>query len=237
MAQGFYQDEIELPHKPLPLAMFLVVEDALRVSWQRLKGKVIPDFDLKTAEEDSVTLQFYKVIYDEVFDKGIVDGFDDDRFTLGTRESKVPNFDGTKPDLMPDLLVAIKGRRDVLLRTQDWLFVECKPVDEAHTVGVHYGAKGIARFIRGDYAWAMTSAMMIGYASPGYKIDPKLIKTLESRSEEFKVKQLPIPCDRSPATTDAEPVHTTQHARIFSYIENGQPAPLIEIRHLWLSRN
>jgi hypothetical protein len=237
MGYGFYRDEVELPHKPLPLAVFLVVEEALRVSWQRLKGKVIPDFDLKTAQEDSVTLQFYKVVYDEVFDKGIVDGFDDDRFAIGTREAKLPNFDGSKPDLMPDLLVAIKGRRDVSLRTQDWLFVECKPVDGDHTVGVHYGAKGIARFIRGDYAWAMTSALMIGYSSPGYSINPKLIETLEARAEEFKVRRMPTPSHRSPAVTDAEQVHITQHGRAFDYVENGQPAPPIKLRHLWLNRN
>lgn len=237
MGYGFYRDEVELPHKPLPLAVFLIVEEALRVSWHRLKGKVIPDFDLKAAQEDSVTLQFYKVVYDEVFDKGIVDGFDDDRFTIGTREAKLPNFDGSKPDLMPDLLVAIKGRRDASLRTQDWLFVECKPVDQDHTVGVHYGAKGIARFIRGDYAWTMTSALMIGYASPRYTIDPKLFETLEARADEFKVRRMPVPCRRSPCVSDAEKVHITQHERAFHYVENAKPAPPINLRHLWLSRN
>ena len=236
MSYGFYSDEVELPHKPLPLAVLLVVEEAIRVSWQRLKVKVIPEFDIRTAQEDAVTLQLYKVIYDEVFDKGVVDGFDDLRFTIGTRESKLPNFDESKPDLMPDLLVAIKGRRDVSLRTQDWLFIECKPVDANHTVGVHYGAKGIARFIRGDYAWAMTSALMVGYAGPGYTIAPKLFETLTTREKEFTVKRTPVPCRRSPSATDAEKVHITQHTRAFRYVENARPAPPIKLRHLWLSR-
>jgi len=237
MGYGFYRDDIELPHKPLPLAVFLIVEEAIRVSWQRLGEKTILDFDIGSAEEDSVTLELYRVFYDEVFDKGMVGGFDDERFTVGTRESKLPNYDGSKPDLMPDLLVAIKGRRDVSLRTQDWLFIECKPVDAKHTVGVHYGAKGIARFIRGDYAWAMTSALMVGYASNGYRITPKLIETLGVRADEFKVKRLPTPCHLSPCTSGAEKVHITQHARVFDYAENAQPAPQIKLRHLWLSRN
>ena len=221
----------------LPLAVFLIVEEAIRVSWQRLKACPKPRHDIQTATEDPVTHDLYEVMYDEVFHRGIVEGFDREHFTVVTREAKVRNYDGANLDKMPDMLVGIKGREDVCRNTQDWLFIECKPVDADHTVGVHYGAKGIARFIRGDYAWAMTSALMVGYASPGYTIDPKLFETLEARADEFKVQRGPIPCRRSPATSDAEKVHLTQHERTFNYVENSQPAPPIILRHLWLNRN
>ena len=237
MGYGFYRDEVVLPHKPLPLAVFLVVEEALRISWGRLKAHPHPRHDIPTATEDEVTHDFYEVVYDEVFSKGIVEGFDEEHFTVVTREKKVRNYDGTNLDKMPDMLVGIAGRNDVYRNSQDWLFIECKPVDANHTVGVHYGAKGIARFIRGDYAWAMTSALMVGYASLGYTIDPKLIETLEVRAEEFKVRRKPVPCRRSPAVSYAEKVHITQHERTFDYVETGQPAPPIKLRHLWLSRN
>ncbi|MCC6882513.1 MAG: hypothetical protein IT576_10210 [Verrucomicrobiales bacterium] len=237
MGYGFYRDEVELPHKPLPLAVFLIVEEAIRVSWQRLKANPRPRHNIQTADEDPATHELYEVMYDEVFHRGIVEGFDRDHFTVVTRESKVRNYDGTNLDKMPDLLVGIAGRNDVYRNTQDWLFIECKPVDAVHTVGVHYGAKGIARFIRGEYAWAMTSALMVGYASPGYTIDPKLFETLEARGEEFKVRRLPVPCRHSPAVSFAEKAHITQHERGFHYVENAQPAPPIKLRHLWLSRN
>lgn len=237
MGYGFYRDEVELPHKPLPLAVFLIVEDAIRVSWERLKARPNPQINLQTATEDEVTHDLYEVIYDEVFNQGLVEGFDREHVTVVTREAKVRNFDRAKLDKMPDLLVGIVGRNDVYRNTQDWLFIECKPVDANHTVGVHYGAKGIARFIRGEYAWAMTSALMVGYASRGYAIDPKLTEALENRKEEFKVRQMPVPCRRSPAVSYAEKVHITQHERTFNYVENGQPAPSINLRHLWLSRS
>ena len=68
MAYGFYRDEeAELPHKPIPLAMFLIVEDALRVSWQRLRARTSPRIDLDTADEDDVTHDLYEVVFDEVF--------------------------------------------------------------------------------------------------------------------------------------------------------------------------
>lgn len=236
MGYGFYRDEVELPHKPLPLAVFLVVEEALRVSWQRLKANPCPRHDIQSADEDPVTHELYEMMYDEVFDKGIVDGFDRDHFTVITREAKVRNYDGTNLDKMPDLLVGIVGRNDVYRNTQDWLFIECKPVDKDHTVGVHYGAKGIARFIRGEYAWAMTSALMVGYCSAGYTIAPKLIEALTNRKEEFKVKRTPVPCRHSPTVSYAEKVHITQHERTFCYQQSSQVAPPIELRHLWLNR-
>ena len=237
MAYGFYRDEaIELPHRPLPLAVFLIVEEAMRVAWQRLKSRPSPRIDLRTAHEDEVTHDFYEVLFDEVFCKGVVDGFDDERFTVVSRESKLRNFDGTLLDKMPDLLVGVADRGDVYRRSQDWLFVECKPVDSGHSVGVHYGAKGIARFIRGDYAWAMTEALMVGYASPGYCIEPKLTDALTARCQEFEVLDFPKPCTllgQLPVTAD---VYASTHGRNFRYVETGKAAPPICLRHLWLKR-
>lgn len=240
MAYGFYRDqEAVLPHKPIPLAMFLIVEEALRVSWQRLKSRANPRIDIRTADEDEVTHDFYEVIFDEVFDKGLVDGFDEEHFSVVTRETKLRNYNGEHLDKMPDLMVRVAGRTtsDFHHRSQDWLFIECKPVDADHTVGVHYGAKGIARFIRGDYAWTMTSALMVGYASPGYTIDPKLFEALQRRGDEFEVLNMPTVCRSTPCAASDEPVYSTKHHRTFAYVENNRAAPPIIIRHLWLSRS
>lgn len=237
MAYGFYHEEgIAIPHKPIPLAVYLVVEEAMRVAWTRLKSRPAGKFNLVTADEDVVTLEFYQVLVDEVFAGGLVDGFDTEKFTVVTREAKVRNFDGKMPDKMPDLLVGLAGREQVYRRTQDWLFVECKPVDEDHTAGVHYGAKGITRFIEGDYAWSMTNALMVGYVSPGYDLVPKLTDALRDRAKEFQVLEAPRKCPRSPASAVSVAVHFTQHGRTFVYVETGQPAPPIKLRHLWLAR-
>jgi hypothetical protein len=104
-------------------------------------------------------------------------------------------------------------------------------------VGVHYGAKGIARFIRGEYAWAMPNALMVGYVSPGYNIDPKLIETLTNRGQEFEVLDLPKVCPHSGPSTASDSVYITRHRRTFHYVETLEPAPPISLRHLWLKRN
>ena len=234
MGYGFYDDSAKLPHEPIPLSMFLIIEDVFRVSWQRLKSRSNPQIDIETADEDEVTHDLWEVIVDEVFNKGVVDGFDSERFSVPTRESKIRNFNGDHLDKMPDLLVGVAGRTelDFHRRSQDWLFVECKPINAERTVGVHYGAKGIARFIRGDYAWTMTSALMVGYASTGYAIEPKLGEAMKARAKEFEVVEQPKRCACSLSVHGDDCAYATKHGRTFSYLETGTPAPPIQLRHL-----
>lgn len=240
MAFGFYEGGTagsELPHPPISLSIFLVVEEALCAAWDYLRTNPKSGFDLLTATEDVLTHELYERLYDSVFDKGVVEGFDRQLFTVVTREAKLRNYDGTKLDKMPDLLIGLSDRMRAYKCSQDWLFIECKPVDTDHPVGIHYCDKGIVRFVRGEYAWAMTSALMIGYTRSGFTISGKLVKALQSRNKELPTITLPHSCQRSKPGKNSEVVHISLHSRTFSYVETGQPAPDINIRHLWLSRD
>ena len=238
MPFGFFEEGgAELPHAPIPLEIQLIAEDAIRLAWQRLRSRVPAKHDVATAEEDELTHDLYEILFDEVFAQGLVEGFDRERFTVVTREKKVRNYDGTMLDKMPDLHISLAARESVFMQSQDGLFVECKPVDENHTVGLHYGSKGIARFLRGEYAWAMPEALMIGYTSPGYALDPKLLETLRDRATDFAVLAAPVACSRSLRTTFSPAVHISRHRRNFNYVETGLAAPPIQLRHLWLDRS
>ena len=228
-----------LPHPPLPLVYLLIVEAAFALAWQILRERRRPGFDLASAVERRVTQEFHEVLCDEVFAKGRVDGFDRDRFDVPIRGPEVKNFDGKHPDKRPDLLIRLVDRPDVALLSQDGLFIECKPVDADHTVGKHYCDKGLIRFVNGDYAWAMRDAMMVGYASEGYTIKPKLDDALRDRDRLGKIptRSFPAPCHRSEVASFSEPVHVSKHGRTFSYVETGVAAPPIAIRHLWLRRD
>ncbi len=236
MIQGFFKAVLDLPHKPIPLAIHLMVEEALRASWDKLLKNPPVGFLVGTAPEDVVTHELLKIMHGEIFDSGVVDGFTRDYFMPPVREAKLENFDGTRRDLMPDLLIGLIGRPKARIPWQDWLFVECKPVDTEHTVGAHYCDKGLIRFVRGDYAWAMRSAMMVGYARAGYTILPKLIEALEPRSNKIPTIDQPHPCRRSKADSVSEAVHISKQGRTFKYMETEQSAPAITIRHLWLKR-
>ena len=240
MTHGMFKETVdgdELPHKPLSPRACAIVEQALVRAWQWMIEIPQPSFDLQTALENGVTHRLHETLFDVVFKRELVDGFNKQIFTIGTRGAELRNFDGSKRDLKPDLLVGFITRPNVLYPTQDWLFIECKPVDDDHGVGKHYCDKGIIRFIRGDYAWTMTNALMVGYARSGYTILPKLPDALATRTKRIPMLVVPQPCPYSKASSASETVHFSRHDRTFKYVENGKAAPAITIRHLWLKRD
>lgn len=226
--------QFPLPHAPFPLAVWLIAEDAIRMAWVRLRQRSPAVFELASANEDTITLKLHEVLVDEVYGTGAVEGFDDTIMQIGSREAKFQNFNGKHPDKMPDLHIGILQRANVR-QSQDGIFVECKPVDADHTVGVHYCDKGISRFVEGDYAWAMTTALMVAYAARGYAIDPKLIDAL-TRSDTISTVSMPTPCPSSETVLFCDQTQVTVHRRDFQYVESGEAAPNITLRHLWLRR-
>jgi hypothetical protein len=239
MAIGFYSKEgtvPELPHPAISLPVFLVVENGIRAAWELMRTSPRAGFDLLRDDEDVVTHELYERLYDDVFNRNVVEGFDRELLTVVTREAKVRNYDGAHLDKMPDLLFGLVDRPNVFRLTQDWLFVECKPVDSGHSAGVHYCGKGIIRFVRGEYAWAMTSALMVGYARTGYTILPKLTDALTA-SAMIHTLDYPYQCRRSRSGQNSEVVHISRHERTFTYVETRRPAAAITIRHLWLKRD
>ncbi|MEO7300902.1 MAG: hypothetical protein ABI042_20240 [Verrucomicrobiota bacterium] len=237
MAQGFYENNLELPHPPISLSVFLVVEAALRATWDLMRTKPNPNLQLLSEDEDPVTCELSERMCNEVFNRGVVDGFDRSLFAKPTRESKLKNYNGKNQDKMPDLLIDLVDRPVVRIPAQDWLFVECKPVQSGRSAGAHYCDKGIIRFVRGDYAWAMPSALMVGYVTENYTLSKKLIVALKKRKSTLPTLDFPTPCAHSPVTRWSEPVHISKHGRTFRYDETNRPAPPIVIRHLWLRRD
>jgi hypothetical protein len=240
MMLGMFDDAapgIRLPHPPLSLRSHLIIETAICAAWELMLTHARAGFDLQAANEDTVTHELYERLYDEVFDKGVVDGFGREVFASVRREPKVRNFSGSSLDKMPDLLVEFIDRPAGAMNSQHGLFIECKPVDRKHPAGSAYCDEGLIRFVRGDYAWAMQSAMMVGYARAGYSVVPKLAEALASiRKEPIPTSYGPEPCPCTPATVYCEQVAISKHERTFLYIENDSPAGTIVIRHLWLRR-
>lgn len=231
-------ENVKLPHKAISEQACLVVELAIVRAWRWILENPRADFDIANAQENGITHRLHETLFDIVFKNELVDGFNKDVFVIGTRGSELRNFDGSKRDLKPDLLVGFIHRPPVEYPTQDWLFIECKPVDRDHPAGSKYCDEGLIRFVRGDYAWTMQSAMMIGYARAGYSLIPKLSDALVSK------RKTPIPtsfgpeaCALTHATEFAEQVAISKHQRTFNYIENGIPAGIIVVRHLWLKRD
>ncbi|MFQ3243254.1 MAG: hypothetical protein ACI9JZ_002965 [Lentimonas sp.] len=230
--------QMNLPHPKISRRVLLVVESSIRKAWELVTTQPRAGFDYRTATEDPLTLELFERLKDHVFNKGLIKGFDRSIFSSINREPKVRNFDRTHPDKMPDLLIEFIDCPADGIQSQHGLFIECKPVDAAHGVGSEYCDKGLIRFIRGDYAWAMQNAMMLGYAAPTHSIDNKLPTALNSKKRKHPLNILvkPIICPHSTADATAQEVVTTSHQRNFQYVEIAKAAGPISIRHLWLKR-
>jgi len=98
-------------------------------------------------------------------DAGQVPAFSADLFQVVNRDGCTATFDGASLDKRPDMIFRLAGALD----QYDGWFAECKIVDATHRPGL-YLSEGVNRFITGDYAWAMPSALMLAYAGEGYSV-------------------------------------------------------------------
>ena len=224
------QRRYRFPHLPVSRAIFLTVEDAMRVAWERIHSQPRKQFDPATAQEADFTAELHEVLRDELLEDGSVDGFTKLIFQDVIRP-EVKNFDGRKVSKRPDMLVKLVDRGNVK-PTQDGVFVECKLMDASAESKRLYCDHGITRFTAGDYAWAMTEAMMVAYSRE--KKRPSL--ALADAFEKRKDKVLPVgklkDCPESPAKPA---VAISVHRRAFPL--DGRKAQNITLRHLWLQRS
>ena len=108
------------------------------------------------------------------------------------------------------------------------LFVECKIVGGGFPVA-RYLAKGLLRFIDGDYAWAMSSGLMVAYARGGASV----AKTLAGRlARRYRTKAGPTPRLEDDGVLPKSFVSV--HSRPLRHPSSGQALGDIEVAHLWL---
>ncbi|MBL4808417.1 MAG: hypothetical protein JKY31_14200 [Rhodobacteraceae bacterium] len=141
------------------------------------------------------------------------------------------NHNGAKLEKRPDVsLVLLYGNRNFPM------VVECKIIDQPNKKGTRlYCLEGISRFVCGDYAWASSQAMMLGYVRDGSTVSGKLSPYLTSKAsikpDPFQTLVPPQP------RPDINPtVHHSQHKRSFEYLPsvNGTAPGPIDLYHLWL---
>ncbi len=131
---------------------------------------------------------------------------------------------------MPDLHIDIVRNSPASIPSVDGLFVECKPVDRDHPAGGTYCDKGIMRFVRGEYAWASTQGLMVGYASPNYTMPEKLTEAFKTRSKDMGLIGKVSACKDCRPIGYGQHAHITMHARCFVYplTKGKHPASLCD---------
>ncbi len=229
-----------ISYEELPLSGFeprylLAIEQAIRVAWDRLKRSTSAPI-LATGEEKHITIELQQVL-EEIRSSGICEPFTESEFSELMRGAEFMSYDGSHLEKRPDLSICLKTRRPGIsssLNIYDRLFVECKVLDQNNANVSRYAEHGIARFVKGEYAWAMPHSMMVAYVRTDQTLPDALAQHFDrnrgTNLEKYAVKTLPERC----CLSRREPrVYFTVHRRSWSYPPGNAPGD-IKIRHLWL---
>lgn len=226
----------KVPHDSISVRWLLIVHRAVARAFQLMRDEGI---SLANALEDDITIKLENVLNNQVLNREEIEGFN--RVFFGKiRRVIVVNFDGTRKSKKPDLCFELQ--RESRLdwdQLQDAIFAECKPVDGKHPLKDHYCAvnsdrAGIARFVTGDYAWAMQEAFMIGYIREGMVVDSHLAAALldETRRGGLGDPTPPELIAPSNSSSSSVALYRTAHQRIFTW-RSGQRATPITLYHSW----
>jgi hypothetical protein len=142
------------------------------------------------------------------------------------------SYDGSHLEKRPDLSVHLTERNPSFP-----LAVECKILDEPSGKRIEmYCNDGLARFVRGEYAWASREAFMLAYVRDGSTIlsslSPLLAQSQALKPDIFQTEVLPDSIKHT-----SMHLARSSHNRTFRYVsQTSQNNPgVIAIWHLWLS--
>jgi len=210
------------PHPQIPLRTILLLEKVIKEAWRLLKKDPPSRFHLNTAPEDTITEILVEILEDTLRQTAVIPGFNTRLFGPVEREAKRTNYNKVHPDKMPDILFHLNREHLPVKSSQDGLYVECKPIDQSHSLRSAYCEKGVIRFVNGDYAWAMQEALMVGYLRNNKTYSDLTPHLLEEQynTTDFFIAESNTTC-------------ISTHDRHFLCFTKVKPGP-IKIHHLWL---
>lgn len=205
-----------------------VIEEALRVGLERcfkrypsLRQSPLDEVRLNAALDGELNSMMEDV-------SEPVPGFTSEVFNLIDRGRELCDHTGQLLEERPDLVLRRrKAPRNGMDPRYYALFIECKVVDRDRTMK-RYVPEGLARFVDGDYAWAVTAALMVAYVDgDGYRLPGTLEGYLRKHATQSLKSDVALR-DQPPAPA----IYSTTHARSFAYRQGGGPGP-IRVDHLW----
>jgi hypothetical protein len=233
---GVPPERYDLPHPRLGLPVILLVRRVLIQAFDLLRER---NFPLATALEDEITAALKAIIENDLRQSGRIPGFSKHTFDPVVRQGQITNYNQTKLTKTPDLCFKLRNDEEEnrpVLSEHEALFVECKPVDAAHSVGAKYCDDGLCRFVDGEYAWAMEEGMMLAY-SRKRTIAGHLIPAMQDSTRHTKLKVVNLPKRVADANATAEKIcealHVSRHRRGFNWVADKGPATDIFIYHSW----
>jgi hypothetical protein len=237
MSRTFLTAPLRRPSARYPLPDFepylkQIIIQALRSAWERIIEQVSHDGgDLLEEAEPALNARLENALNAIQAEPGHPSGFSGSIFQSVVRGAEMVSFNSARLEKRPDLTFRLISTTPGCDRHLHSLFVECKIVGPSHSVEA-YCLRGLARFVCGDYAWAMPSAMMLAYAHPGFSVATALIPFLRNAISSKETLWLRSP-PRLTRLVDP-PVYQSGHARPWTYPDGGDAPGDIAVLHLWL---
>jgi len=211
------------PHDDLPPHLKKIILQAIRYAWERTlqdlhsEGKPLPN------NENDLTALLWDSLNELRRDNTILAPFSSAIFQSIARDACAVSFDGSQLHKRPDLAFRLVGSSD----DYDAWFTECKVLDSSRNIG-RYLQQGIDRFINGEYAWTMPSALMLAYTNGSYSCGDSLVNGCERHSYQ-------LPELDSEFSWEETEVWKSKHDRAWCYPGTSRSPGEIDLLHLWLS--
>ncbi|WP_233840961.1 hypothetical protein [Dyella sp. 2HG41-7] len=219
---------------PLVLSsnILAVVGKALYQAWELICAepqKHLAPSKPGNPEEDRYTDALCEILLYWLKSQSPVDGFTADVFENVGRGENLSNYNAENINKQPDLVIRLANPPLIQARRYVGIFAETKIVSAKKQLS-HYTADGMARFIRGDYAWAMQDGVMLAYQREPHRslstLDTKLKKEaalLTTQQQGSCLMTSGIPAQIGALST---------HERQWLYTAGGKPGA-VRIWHLW----
>lgn len=154
-------------------------------------------------------------------------GFCHEAFDRIARGAKTVTLAGDGFDKAPDLTITPRAAA----RGQS-LAVECKIVDATHGASL-YIRQGMARFVAGEYACDMPSALMLAYCEPHRTVEDTLTPLLMAWLDDATIATRALPVVHDTPCAPHRATYRSEHMRSKRDQDGRTPGP-IRLLHLWL---
>lgn len=210
---------------PLTIEELCAVEEAIGVALDAILAEKVLERPLV---EIKVTRRL-RTRLNEMLSLGQpVPGFNCRIFETVVVGNEEENAAGTELEKRPDLTIRRSGEHPLgVQRGENALFIECKVVDRTRTMK-RYVPDGLARFVDGRYASAVSIGLMVAYVDGAYSLPGTLEQYLRRKD-----CPCPAPVTRRGGASQRG-VHVTSHARTWPYPDGGAPGA-VRVGHLWVT--
>ena len=227
---------------PMPYPRFQdfeveLLEKMIRLIWgEAMASQSLHKVDFQTAKEEEIsyalaaTFDILLSVHSVKFAPFL------SAFHLDAPEPKLQNFDRSSIGKKCDFSFRRAAPQPGTSRLHNAFFVEAKLVTDDNPMS-YYTSTGLKRFLDGDYAWAMSQAMLLGYRRLTSKELPKSLEDHFNRDSGKRAKEFLLLSGPHMFVLSHAPdyMYWTQHNRDKLHPESDIPLGEIQVFHLWLN--